>query len=67
MFLQFHFDQYPNVQDGSSVLTASDECTARIWDASTGECKLTLEGHSVAVNSATFSQDGSSVFLKHSR
>ena len=26
------------------VLTASYDCTAKIWDASTGECKLTLAG-----------------------
>merc|ERR1712028_322773 len=43
------------------VLTASDDETAKIWDASTGECKQTLSGHSGYVFSAVFSADGSSV------
>ena len=42
------------------VLTASDE-TAKIWDASTGECKQTFSGHSNFVRSAVFSADGLSV------
>ena len=33
----------------------------RIWDAVTGECEQTLEGHSDDVNSASFSPDGTKV------
>ena len=43
------------------VLTASEDGTAKIWDASTGECKLTLAGHNGWVLSAVFSPDGTSV------
>jgi WD40 repeat protein len=35
--------------------------TVRIWDAVTGECEQTLEGHSSAVSSASFSPDGTKV------
>ena len=44
-----------------AVLTASRDGTAKIWNASTGECTQTLCGHSGTVNSAVFSHDGSSV------
>ncbi len=36
------------------VLTASFDKTAKIWNASTGECTQTLCGHSGDVNSAVF-------------
>ena len=44
-----------------AVLTASHDKTAKIWNASTGECTQTLSGHSRALRSAVFSGDGSSV------
>merc|ERR1712096_581765 len=47
--------------DGSSILTASADSTAKIWDASTGECKQTLAGHEGMVFSAVLSVDGSRV------
>ena len=31
--------------DGDSVLTASEDNTARIWDAESGEERVTLSGH----------------------
>ena len=40
--------------DGSCVLTVSWDHTAKIWDASTGECKLTPAGHDGYVRSAGF-------------
>jgi len=43
------------------VLTGSVDATAKIWDASTGECKRTFSGHSEGVFSAVFSADGLSV------
>ena len=44
-----------------SVLTASSDETAKIWESSTGECKQTFSGHSNYVMSAVFSADGLSV------
>ncbi len=43
--------------DGSRVLTASADSTARIWDAATGERVHTLDGHQGAVNRAVWSPD----------
>ena len=43
--------------DGSVIITASADKTAKIWDTSNFELLATLEGHSGAVNSASFSPD----------
>lgn len=40
-----------------AVITASKDCTARIWNAETGSCELVLEGHNEAVCSACISPD----------
>ena len=47
--------------DGSRVVTASDDNTARLWDATTGAALATLSGHTKPVKSAVFSPDGSRV------
>ncbi len=44
--------------DGTRILTASQDKTARIWDAKTGALLVTLTGHNRAVASAQFSPDG---------
>ena len=44
--------------DGRRVITASDDKTARIWDAETGLQIQLLTGHNDPVNSAAFSPDG---------
>ena len=44
--------------DGSRVLTASWDATARVWDAKTGQSLATLSGHKAWVNSAAFGPDG---------
>jgi len=41
----------------SAVITASKDCTARVWNAETGRCELLLEGHTDAVCSACISPD----------
>ncbi|MHC2332850.1 nSTAND1 domain-containing NTPase [Bradyrhizobium sp. USDA 4454] len=47
--------------DGSRVLTASDDNTARLWDAKTGATLATLSGHTGIVHSAAFSRDGARI------
>ncbi|MGE5262757.1 MAG: TIR domain-containing protein [Acidobacteriota bacterium] len=44
--------------DGKSVVTASGDHSAKIWDAATGAVVRKLEGHTGAVNSAAYSSDG---------
>jgi WD40 repeat protein len=46
--------------DGTRVVTASNDATARIWDAKTGAALATLK-HELSVNSAKFSPDGTRV------
>src|SRR5271165_2614964 len=47
--------------DGSRVVSASSNWTARVWDAATGNAIAVLSGHEDAVNSAAFSPDGSRI------
>ncbi len=47
--------------DGSRVVTASWDRTAKVWDAKTGAVLLTLKGHTDVVESASFLPDGSRV------
>jgi WD40 repeat protein len=44
--------------DGNRIVTASDDRTARIWDAATGQTTSILQQHAAPVYSATFSPDG---------
>ncbi len=47
--------------DGSRLVTASRDNTARVWDTSNGAQLLDLTGHQGPVNSAVFSPDGTQV------
>lgn len=47
--------------DGSRIVTASGDYTARIWDAGSGKEVAALRGHNGAVESAAFSADGSRI------
>jgi WD40 repeat protein len=47
--------------DGSRIVTASDDKTARIWDAATAKEIAVLRGHDDRVVSAAFSPDGSRI------
>ncbi len=47
-------DQYGTMK----LITASDDNTAKIWDANTGNLLFTLSGHKGKVNYAAFSPDG---------
>jgi WD40 repeat protein len=44
--------------DGLRIITASDDHTARLWDATTGKPLAVLSAHSGPVRSAVFSRDG---------
>ena len=47
--------------DGRRILTGSEDHTARIWDAETGEQLHELRGHDTRVLAAAFSPDGERV------
>jgi hypothetical protein len=47
--------------DGKTVLTGSDDCVARLWDAETGLEKVVLKGHKHAVTSVAYSPAGKTV------
>lgn len=47
------------VRDGVAVVTAGDDCVARLWDCTLGEFRGMLRGQSVPVRWAQFSSDGS--------
>ena len=44
--------------DGTLLVTASYDRTARVWDAQTGECLVSHVGHEGTVNTARFSSRG---------
>jgi WD40 repeat protein len=48
-------------QDGTRVVSGSEDKTARIWNATTGKMEAKLEGHTRGVSLVAFSQDGSQV------
>ncbi len=48
-------------RDGSRIVTASDDNTARVWDAATGTAIAVLSGHENQVISAAFSPDASRI------
>jgi WD40 repeat protein/TPR repeat protein len=47
--------------DGLRIVTASNDRTARIWDARTGVQLLVLTGHAKEVRSAVYSPDGTEI------
>ena len=47
--------------DGARLSTASEDKTARVWNAATGELLHTLAGHDDAVFAAPFSPDGAMI------
>ena len=46
---------------GTSVLTASSDKTARLWDPDTGMCKQILEGHTDEIFSCAFNYEGNTI------
>ncbi len=47
--------------DGTQIVTASDDRTARIWDTATGQEVRQLSGHTDSVRSAAYSPDGAQI------
>ena len=45
--------------DGRFIVSASADGTLKVWDATSGEERLTLTGHSASVDTCAFSPDGS--------
>jgi WD40 repeat protein len=59
--LQGHTDDVNSVAfspDGSFIVSASSDQTARVWNAATAKLVAELRGHTNKVNSAAFSPDG---------
>jgi WD40 repeat protein len=44
--------------DGTTLATASDDHTTRLWNARTGQLIATLAGHTSGVRALAFSPDG---------
>ena len=47
--------------NGTRIVTASSDYTAKVWDANSGSELLTLKGHTSIVSSASFSADGTRI------
>ncbi|KAF8979687.1 WD40-repeat-containing domain protein, partial [Cyathus striatus] len=46
-------------QDGTTIVSGSDDKTVRVWNSHSGKLLNKLKGHSDSVNSVAISQDGS--------
>jgi WD40 repeat protein len=56
-----HLNQYHGVAispDGSKMLTANRDRTARLWDIATGQCLMVFTGHADELRRAAFLHDG---------
>jgi WD40 repeat protein len=47
--------------DGTRIVTASADNTARIWDAASGRSLMVLRDHTAEVTAAAFSPDGTRI------
>jgi WD40 repeat protein/transcriptional regulator with XRE-family HTH domain len=47
--------------DGTRLVTASQDHTAKVWDSATGKEMMTLQGHTAPVNTVAYSADGTRI------
>jgi hypothetical protein len=47
--------------DGKKILSVSEDCTIKEWDAESGQCLKTFSGHKCVVTSAIYSVDGGKI------
>ena len=47
--------------DGTKIVSGSYDKTIRVWNVDTGECILTLKGHTWSVYSVVFNHDGTKI------
>jgi WD40 repeat protein len=47
--------------DGASIVSGSLDGDLRIWDAATGQCRMTLQGHTARVEAVAWSPDSASI------
>ena len=52
--------------DGKHILTASDDSTAKLWNAQSGALLRSFDGHTHSVNSCAFSADGQHILTASS-
>ena len=49
------------IDQGSKILTASSDKSARLWDADSGDCLQILEGHTDEIFSCAFNYEGDTI------
>ena len=47
--------------DGKRLLSASSDCTSKIWDVNSGKCTQTLKKHTGRTYCAVINDDGSKI------
>jgi len=70
LYLSSHSDEVNDVtfsSDGRLIATASNDGTAKVWLANSGQELFSLDSHTSSVNSVAFSPDSSRLVVTTSR